>query len=315
MQLIINTTSDLILHTSKIRDWELSYYQTTPGEINCHLRTIALDGKQVFIESFDQSVTQYGCVPAGSIGFAMVLYETPLLTSTLQGNEFLPGNLYMVGSGKEFLNHLAKGTVSISFTVPIGYIESISEECGFLDAEAFRMDWSFAAVKSSAVSELAQVASLLCQLNQYEHRDEYDARTLINSASNLLIKVFSEKSNVVRGGFFSEVRSDIVRKCREIAISRCEGVNIRELCCDLKISRRTLQYAFNHVTGQSPLYHLRNLRLGEARKAIYFKQHSPIGDLACACGFNHLGRFTAKYNELFSELPSITRRRYLSCLD
>lgn len=311
MQYSVHDTNDLIMHTSKIDGWDQAYYQTTPGEIFCRLQLIKLEGFQVIIERFSHDVTQYGCVPPGSVGFAIIITGATAGNSTLQGNEFVPGSLYMVGNGQEFLTHVSGGAIGFAFTVPLEYIRELVERSSSVYASSL-LKRPFLEFKTSCVDDLARIAQALCDIGSAPKCSLNEAKSHVKVAVDLFSDIFLCPSDAGQANFCNGVRSGIVRRCRDIIMAKNGGVNVNELCADLKVSRRTLQNAFNTVTGQSPLYHLRSLRLGEVKRALIARKNADVGDVAFEHGFTHLGRFAAEYKKLFGELPSVTKLRQIS---
>ena len=95
-------------------------------------------------------------------------------------------------------------------------------------------------------------------------------------------------------------------------IDASEGwpVHISELCCALKVSRRSLHRAFTDTLGIGPAAYLRRRRLSAIR-SILSRCDTPtisIGDLAFEYGFPETGRFAAYYRAHFGETPSETLR-------
>jgi len=86
-----------------------------------------------------------------------------------------------------------------------------------------------------------------------------------------------------------------------------EDVDIAELHAISQTSPRTLQRAFVEHYQMSPRDYLRTVRLNRARVAFQRKDtNTSISDIALACGFNHLGKFSASYRQKFGELPRQT---------
>jgi len=88
-----------------------------------------------------------------------------------------------------------------------------------------------------------------------------------------------------------------------------EAWSILALCEHLGVSRRTLQYSFNEVTGLSPLDFVRAVRMNGARQALRAGTPESVGAVAARFGFHHLPRFAAQYRAFFGELPSATLAR------
>jgi len=95
-------------------------------------------------------------------------------------------------------------------------------------------------------------------------------------------------------------------------IDASEGrpVHISELCCALKVSRRSLHRAFTDILGIGPAAYLRRRRLSAIRAILSRCDTAPIsiGDLAFEHGFPQTGRFAAYYRAHFGETPSETLR-------
>ena len=73
------------------------------------------------------------------------------------------------------------------------------------------------------------------------------------------------------------------------------------------VSQRTLEYAFKQALDLTPGKYLVLTRLNGAHHALVDADRSTttVTDIALRWGFNHLGRFSAAYRELFNELPSV----------
>ena len=82
-------------------------------------------------------------------------------------------------------------------------------------------------------------------------------------------------------------------------------------CRALGVSERVLQLHFSRGLGLSPKAWFRRLALHEARKRL--KQMTPypgaVTEVALKCGFEHFGRFSKDFRELFGEPPSSFLRR------
>ena len=85
-------------------------------------------------------------------------------------------------------------------------------------------------------------------------------------------------------------------------------VRISEICRMTNTSERVLEYAFNKIYGLSPKRYLTVLRLNKARKLLMEASAYEVNvtSIAMSCGFRHMGRFSAEYKSMFSELPSQT---------
>ena len=87
-------------------------------------------------------------------------------------------------------------------------------------------------------------------------------------------------------------------------------IRVEELAAIAGTSTRSLFRTFQQVRGYSPLQFARKLRMERARKMlIEGKPALLVTEIALACGFGDLSRFSRDYAKAFGEPPSATWRR------
>ncbi|WP_028221648.1 helix-turn-helix domain-containing protein [Paraburkholderia oxyphila] len=97
----------------------------------------------------------------------------------------------------------------------------------------------------------------------------------------------------------------IVAQARDYVLAhRSRPVGVPELCEQLLVSRRTLQYCFQDVLGMAPATYLRALRLNGARRDLCGRTAGSVQDVAAAWGFWHLSQFATDYRRMFGMRPS-----------
>ena len=95
---------------------------------------------------------------------------------------------------------------------------------------------------------------------------------------------------------------------RELVSQRQDNpMSVAELCESLEMSRRSLQYHFEHALHTSPVAFLRAERLNAVRHML--KTASSVTEAATQWGFWHFGHFSQEYKKMFGELPSDTFKR------
>ncbi|HEX8405700.1 MAG TPA: helix-turn-helix domain-containing protein [Duganella sp.] len=104
-------------------------------------------------------------------------------------------------------------------------------------------------------------------------------------------------------------RRRVVSLAREyIHAHRSEAITVPDLCAQVHVSRRTLQYCFEDVLGMSPMLYLRMMRLNGVRRQL--NDGAPgelaIGDVAGAWGLSNFSQFSSDYRKLFGHCPSAT---------
>ena len=77
---------------------------------------------------------------------------------------------------------------------------------------------------------------------------------------------------------------------------------VRNMAGEMKISDRQLQRKVKRLTGQSPVQHLRQFRLGKSLQ--YLREGIPVGKAAKAVGFSSHAYFTCCFKAKFGITPS-----------
>ena len=85
-----------------------------------------------------------------------------------------------------------------------------------------------------------------------------------------------------------------------------EPVRMVDLVAAVGTGVRSLQLGFVKHRGCSPMEYLRERRLLLARNRLLASAGASVTEIALACGFEHLGRFSARYRVRFGERPAET---------
>ena len=87
-------------------------------------------------------------------------------------------------------------------------------------------------------------------------------------------------------------------------------VSVGELCLETGALKRTLMLGFHEAFGISPGAYHRRLRLerGTPRPVKVPTADVTVAQVALRWGFEHLGRFSVDYRNLFGEAPATTLR-------
>ena len=131
---------------------------------------------------------------------------------------------------------------------------------------------------------------------------------LEESIVSLLATLISVEPDLLASGKQAQSQPSYV----QIALSYMENnisenITLSDLCIACSVSGRTLQVAFQAVMSRTPLQVLQELRLNRLRDKIINGM-----EISSACeqvGIQHSGRISAKYKQLFGELPRDTRSR------
>lgn len=86
----------------------------------------------------------------------------------------------------------------------------------------------------------------------------------------------------------------------------CAPLALQDLARAAGLSARTLHMHCQRQFGFGPMTWLRELRLDAAHRRLRSDAGASVTEVALACGFGHLGRFSAYYRARFGELPHQT---------
>ena len=103
-----------------------------------------------------------------------------------------------------------------------------------------------------------------------------------------------------------------LRRARDfIAGHFAAPIGLSDLCAEIGLSQRGVDYLFRDFLGVTPTAYLRHWRLRSARESLLAAEPAfgAVKKIALDSGFWHLGHFAKDYHALFGENPSETLRR------
>lgn len=302
--------NDSQLHAGSIMGWEQTYDQMGRGTLSSELTQVCGKRFQVFREVLDKRVVQQGCAPRGRLCIA-ISTDTPR-PPVMQGHEVAASGVALLKDGEEFVMHAPEGMRFLAANLDI---VSFAQHAAFelTDTQFKRLKTSSqVSVSADSLQRLrSRVASLFVAAK--EMGQAVPEAYLENLLLEAFIDLFQEAGDEVRcrRGNLS-VNSYLVRRSQELVLQQPEQpLSILQICEQLRVSRRTLQYSFRQVTGLRPVEYLRNVRLNAVRRALLASsvEESNVSEVAGRLGFYHLSHFAAHYRDLFGEFPSATRRK------
>ncbi|WP_120429759.1 helix-turn-helix domain-containing protein [Acinetobacter baylyi] len=184
-------------------------------------------------------------------------------------------------------------TIGLSYNHIERYIENSASVSRMTSAILPRLD-------QKLLNELSQLMNTEL-LMQKQSKDELNR--LKDIAIDLLSQTFDQQKNYF---IQSHIKKQIVDQAKDFMCSQSESVpSIIEVCQQLGVSRRKLQYCFQEVLGINPNQYFKIIRLNQVYRCLS-QGVASVQDVAYQWGFWHLGHFSADYKKLFGELPSTT---------
>lgn len=292
-------------HASNLTNWEQCYDQTTAGVFHGLLEEIQLPGLQVFRESTSQGMRQSCCVWPDALWFGL-----PFSTQTtrINGRSAAMESVLVRPGDCEFELLTPADYTIFGVVVRKDTLERTAHALGYT------LDWEqlqkFELVHTSAAArkECLQTLNGLLQAGPHSPVNEPLEHTALGALLPLLdtgVVEDAARHSLAR-------RQRIVMKAREFLLAhRDQSITVPDLCEQLHVSRRTLQYCFEDVLGMTPLHYLRILRLNGARRDLRSKPERTIRDVAADWSFWHVSQFSSDYRKLFGHSPSAARQHHL----
>lgn len=106
-------------------------------------------------------------------------------------------------------------------------------------------------------------------------------------------------------------KSTLLNRLLRVAEATDFRASVPEISLDMDVSRRTIEYLFRDLLGESPRSYFTARRLNLCKQELTEADPSEttVAAIATKHGFYELGRFAAAYRLHFGEIPSNTLRR------
>ncbi|PKO57847.1 MAG: AraC family transcriptional regulator [Betaproteobacteria bacterium HGW-Betaproteobacteria-19] len=305
------TTHDADDHASCLQHWKQRYDQLTAGLFSGSFEEFWFDNLQVFRERTNQSVHEAGQAWEGSRTFGVPV--------EIDGKGWYCGQVFDLNSiitlkgGEEMNFRTPKVQEILAVTTDANALNDYALQVEHRDIEA-ELDG-----KRILPSTPEQAAALRDLLGTVMASLRATPEMLRHAAMRKALEQAIYGSLIASIGAAPEHRPAPSCHTRQLVVERAreymnahieEPITVADLCAELRVSRRTLQYSFQDVLNLNPVSFLRALRLNGVRRALK-QAHAGAGsvaDIAARWGFWHLSHFASDYKSMFGELPSETLR-------
>lgn len=302
IQLTRAVSDDVDDQAAMLKGWDQSYTQLEAGGFEATVHAAFLThGSGIFRKTTNRKLHKIFAPPADSFAIAVQLAKSGL--TLFQGQPTGAGDTLVLPGDRQF-ELICHGRFDVVVAVfpradlasLLGAVHSLDTGARIIKgASGTRMGLRLAA----ALSELAASGSAL-ELPAVQLRDEF-----LRRCSALLDEAEDQpchRRNPTRRRtlrIFDEAKAFI-----KAALHREYVPTVMEIAGSVRVSARTLEYAFDHVVAVSPSRYLQCLRLCCARRDLKNGVEMSVTAVAMKWGFWHLGRFSIAYREMFGELPS-----------
>lgn len=303
----VRNTKDVDEQAACLTGWNQCYEQMSPGVFEGSFESYSFDGVELFNERANQVIQQYGLPQANTMTVAYL--EGRNDDGHFCGMHLKQGNYFFLRGGKEFHFRTPSQTRLSAVSVDTQAFGEYCERVGEYPPLGSCMDNGF--LPDRPATNLAQLLqnltiSLRASPGMLDHPTL--RRCLVESLHSTVLTLCAPTENVHKD-LTASCRQYVIRKARSYMFEHIDQpITISDLCAHTRVSRRTLQYAFQEVLGTNPTRYLRVMRLNGARRDIRRQTsgHTVLADIAAKWGFWHPSRFASDYKSLFGELPSHT---------
>ncbi|MES2739974.1 MAG: helix-turn-helix domain-containing protein [Pseudomonadota bacterium] len=296
--------------------WERHYEQISTGRFVGALAELNGERWQVFQETISQAVRQSCRVWPGALWFGFLVRGDG---SRLNGRPVAENAVLVRPGGQEFELMTPRAHAMLSVVMCGQLLADAAREAGvaldvnaigraeLLDgdgaARAQCMD-AIAGLLAPQDAALASPHGSLSRLGQHGPPDFTQRQAALTAA---LLSMLGKSGAQDRPSCHLQRRRHIVRQARDYMLAqRAQPISVPQLCAQVHVSRRTLQYCFEDVLGVSPMLYLRALRLNGVRRQLLepVGGRISIGQVAADWGFSSFSQFSCDYRKLFGESAS-----------
>ena len=273
------------------------------GRAPAELTLIGIGGIDLCVGRFDFRVSSEGGIGDDEVRIALQLERG---AGSWNGSAFDPDRVWAYGPGAEHVgaagpHRAGRGATWATFALPVQAAAHASQlghvgrhgRLSILDADTRELRRTLRDVidegraRRLTFGQARQAGRELSEATVALVLDAEDARVRVPSAH------------------------DVTRRCLQVADDLHPIPTTAELASALGISDRWVRAAFVRVYGVSVSAFFRARSLHRARRALATADPASVSvaQVATACGFWHLGRFSGYYRAHFGEYPRATLRR------
>ncbi len=268
---------------------QVDYFQLEPGPYSASIHWVLTESVCFFSERYGRKTRFVGTLPDNVVGLGLFSGPEP---ARWCGTSVQAPTLALLPPAAQVDLVLAGGSHSSILFVP----------CALWDELAIGTAWD--RLLRLDATGLVALEGVLERVEALRQEDCVPERIEALIAETLTALQDAAREQPTRTKAQERTRK-LVQSCEALALQKPK---VQQLAKLLRVSERTLHYAFQHERGLSPKAQLRALRLNEARRDLLAGDPSEdkVSTLAQAWGFTHMGHFATAYKKFFGESPSVT---------
>jgi len=299
---------------SDAEGWDLDIVQLSAGGHTGRYSGIELPGMYIALEDFGRtSMSLIGASPHGLLPIILPLEIGRSLR--FRGEAVSESEALLVGHADQ-VDFIVEGGIRFAaiYLTPEAWLGIRHASFGSDAGASDRDRRSTGIIDSPAVAELKRSVCRLFQPECLSAKAGPVSSAVDDLSETISSSLVAALSRQYGGPLEGEARigkrrSTLARRARAFMETNLyRPLPLTELCAEVGVSLRTLQYAFGDYYGVSPAKYHALRRMAGVRRDL--KEFGPSGrtvtDVAMDWGFWHLGRFSQLYRSQFGEAPSQT---------
>lgn len=306
----VNST-DVDEHCASLVPWRLAYDQISAGAFRGSFTLLSLPRVAIYREHTSQHVRQYGDLGTDSFAIGMPWQAAGAIS--FNGVSITPARV------------IASFDAEVDMCTPERFelrgvltsaklVEDLADTLGIALPHDAWHQLRAVEMESAALQRLRELLTDVCDAIAASPA-AFDDPAVSQALEDAILIEVTDMLPTART--CDEVRSAAARKrtvdraCELMLTTGDEAVSILDVCKHVGVSRRKLNYCFQHVLGTTPINYARAVRLNRVRRDLKHCRdpHTGVYDVAATHGFWHFSQFSLDYKRHFCELPSETLRR------
>lgn len=305
------SSTDVDEHCASLGAWRLAYDQISAGAFCGSFALLSLPSVEVFREHTSRQVRQYGQLGVDRFGIGLPWHATGDVS--FNGVSITPARVIACFDAEVDMctpeQFEFRGVVTSA-----KLIEDLADTLGIALPHDAWHQLRAVEMQSAALQRLRELLTDVCDAIAASPA-AFDDPAVSQALEDAILIEVTDMLPTART--CDEVRSAAARKrtvdraCELMLTTGDEAVSILDVCKHVGVSRRKLNYCFQHVLGTTPINYARAVRLNRVRRDLKHCRDPQTGvyDVAATHGFWHFSQFSLDYKRHFCELPSETLRR------
>ena len=303
---------DIDQQAASLSGWNQRYVQMSAGVFRGCVQRLRVGGIGLFIEDLQQNVHQTGLVRPDLVALGVPLHFSG--DSRFCGKSGSVGELHVFSGANGFEFHSPKRHVMLGIEIDRPVFDAMFATDSAGQAPATSLPAGLHTVEQAAADQLRGLGVALFKSAALRPGAPETAADITWAHAAFVEKLVTVLEGPLRAAGQPLIQDQLPlqtleRRARDLVLAQLDQPpSVADLCRVLGVSRRTLQNCIQTTWGMGPLAWINTLRLNAVRRRL--KTAASVTEAATEYGFWHFGHFSAGYQSLFGESPSVMLKRH-----